>query len=72
MFKYTGLRVLDWREEGDTGQVLFRARVFLRGRDMSFVELSDFARDDGRWKYLAGRFVNQPHWERLTILTVAE
>lgn len=67
--KYTGLTVLDAREDGDAGQVLFRARVFLKGKDFSFTELSEFGRDAGRWKYLAGRFV-EGAWENLTIATV--
>ena len=67
--KYTGLVVLDAREDGGAGQVLFRARVFSKGKDLSFTELSDFARDRGAWKYSSGRFIDGP-WEGLTIATV--
>ena len=38
--------------EGD--QVLFLARIFVKGEDRSFAELSDFVREDGAWKYASG------------------
>jgi SEC-C motif-containing protein len=38
--------------EGD--EVLFYARVFERGADRSFAELSTFVREDGSWKYAHG------------------
>lgn len=65
--KFTGLTLLDAREDGDTGQVLFRARVFKKGKDFSFTELSDFRRDDGRWKYLSGEFLEGAGWAGWTI-----
>lgn len=68
--KFPGLVVLDARAEGDDGQVLFRAKVFQKGRDASFTELSDFARDAGRWKYLAGRVLDG-EWRGLTIEATA-
>jgi len=52
--RYLDLTVHDAREDGDRGQVLFTARVFERGRDVSFTELSDFERVDGAWRYLDG------------------
>lgn len=54
--RYMGLRVLDRRgpDEGGTAQVLFHARVFHKGVDMSFVELSDFQHDGVGWRYLRG------------------
>jgi SEC-C motif-containing protein len=54
--KYMGLEILDRREPGDDGiaQVLFAARVFEKGRELSFVELSDFAHDGEGWRYLRG------------------
>ena len=67
--RYPGLVVLDARSEGDEGQVLFRARVFQKGKDLSFTELSDFARDDGKWKYVAGQLVDGA-WQGLTIAAV--
>jgi SEC-C motif-containing protein len=41
--------------EGDRGEVLFHARVFERGQDRSFAELSSFVREgDGAWRYARG------------------
>ena len=52
--RFMGLRILDSREHGDTAAVLFLVRVFERSRDRSFVELSDFLREPGGWRYLGG------------------
>lgn len=56
--RYVGLAILDTEPEDDAGiaRVLFHARVFRKGVDMSFVELSDFAREGegGPWRYLRG------------------
>ena len=41
----------------DQAQVLFYARLFERGIDYSFVELSDFVREDGAWRYQKGTLV---------------
>lgn len=30
------------------------ARVYERGEDQSFAELSEFVREDGRWRYASG------------------
>lgn len=55
-YRYQGLTVLDRAEPDKDGvaQVLFHARVFLKGRDQGFVECSDFADDGVGWRYLAG------------------
>lgn len=54
--RYPGLRVIDHEgpDAGGVARVLFHARVFEKGRDRSFVELSEFARDDDGWRYLRG------------------
>jgi SEC-C motif domain protein len=54
--KYPRLHVLDRRPPDATGkaQVLFYARVFEKGKDRSFVELSDFRHDGTGWRYLSG------------------
>jgi SEC-C motif-containing protein len=59
---YTGLQILDRRaaDEGGIAKVLFFAKVFRKGRDLSFVELSLFARAEGGWRYLAGEGVERP------------
>ena len=54
--KYPGLKVLDRRltDEQGTSLVLFHARVFQLGRDLSFVECSSFRHDGTGWRYLSG------------------
>jgi SEC-C motif-containing protein len=49
-YKYMRLRILDARG----AEVLFRASVFEKGNDLSFMELSTFAREGGAWRYLSG------------------
>ena len=55
-FRYMGLRILDAREDAEKGEarVLFHARLFERGQDRSFIELSTFRREDGGWKDVDG------------------
>jgi SEC-C motif-containing protein len=53
-YKYTGLSVLEHRSEGDVATVVFRAKVFDKGRDLSFTEASTFERVDGAWRYRSG------------------
>jgi SEC-C motif-containing protein len=53
--RFLGLHIL--RAEGD--KVLFDARIFERGQDRSFAELSKFVREDGRWRYASGRVVTR-------------
>jgi SEC-C motif-containing protein len=53
--RFLGLRIV--RAEGD--EVLFDARIFERGEDRSFAELSTFVREDGRWRYASGRMVTR-------------
>jgi SEC-C motif-containing protein len=52
--RFLGLRILF--AEGD--EVLFAAKIFERGADRSFVELSTFIREDGHeegeWRYASG------------------
>lgn len=52
--RYLDLRILEARQDGDHGVVLFVARIFERGTDRSFAELSEFTKEDGRWKYARG------------------
>ena len=54
--RYRALTILDSRPPDARGvaQVLFLARVFLKGRDLSFVERSDFIQDGFGWRYLHG------------------
>lgn len=52
--RFLGLRIAHAVIDGDRGEVLFIARVFERGQDRSFAELSDFVREGGRWRYSGG------------------
>jgi SEC-C motif-containing protein len=55
--RYPSLAILDSRQGGGTGEVLFCAGLVEAGRDQSFVELSDFAHDGTGWRYLSGILV---------------
>jgi SEC-C motif-containing protein len=51
--RYMGLEIFPAR----TDEVLFHARIFVRGRDHSFVELSSFVREADGWRYAAGELL---------------
>lgn len=51
--RYTGLTIFSARPD----EVLFHARIFVQGRDHSFVELSSFVREAGGWRYAAGQLL---------------
>ena len=55
--RFLGLVILHAEARGDAGEVLFFARIFERGADRSFAELSTFAREDGAWRYATGRLL---------------
>lgn len=58
-FRYLGLSILDQRPADARGiaQVLFYARIFEKGRDRSFVELSDFSHDGKGFRYIDGKLL---------------
>jgi SEC-C motif-containing protein len=55
--RFLGLRILHTEDAGDTGEVMFYARIFEKGVDRSFVELSQFVREDAAWRYASGLLV---------------
>lgn len=55
--RFLGLTILHASTESDTGEVLFVARVFEKGADRSFAELSGFVREGGAWRYESGLLV---------------
>jgi SEC-C motif-containing protein len=55
--RFLDLCILHTSTEGDTGEVLFFARIFERGQDRSFAELSTFDREEGGWRYASGILV---------------
>ncbi len=56
--KYLGLTILAREGPDATGlaRVHFSAKIFERGADRSFSELSDFLHDGVGWRYVAGVF----------------
>jgi SEC-C motif-containing protein len=55
--RYLGLAIVHASASGDEGEVLFHARIFERGADRSFAELSRFVRESGAWRYASGLLV---------------
>jgi SEC-C motif-containing protein len=56
--RFMGLRILHAPEaHGDEGEVMFFARIFEKGVDVSFVELSRFVREGTAWRYASGILV---------------
>jgi SEC-C motif domain protein len=55
--RFLGLTILHTSTDGDQGEVLFHARIFEKGEDQSFAELSRFVREDGSFRYLDGLLV---------------
>lgn len=55
--RFLGLSIVFASESGDEGEVLFVARIFEKGRDRSFAELSSFRREGGAWRYASGILV---------------
>lgn len=55
--RFMGLVILDEGVDGDEGEVLFFAKLFEKGKNQSFVELSRFVREAGAWKYASGILV---------------
>ena len=51
--RFMGLEIFPARPD----EVLFHARIFVQGRDHSFVELSSFLREADGWHYAAGELL---------------
>jgi SEC-C motif-containing protein len=73
--RYVGLTILDAAGPDASGiaRVLFHARVFRKGVDLSFVELSEFAREGeaGPWRYLRGEAAPARELPAIAGLTIA-
>lgn len=52
---FEDLEILDFSEEGDIASVTFYAHLSQNGKDVSFVEKSQFVKVRGRWLYLGGK-----------------
>jgi len=61
--RFMHLTVLDHEDPNETGlaRVLFFARVFEKGQNRSFIELSDFLHDGTGWRYLRGQQARVAH-----------
>ena len=55
--RFLDLCILHTSMDEDVGEVLFYARIFERGQDCSFVELSAFVKEEGAWRYASGLMV---------------
>jgi SEC-C motif domain protein len=55
--RFLGLTIVSARDEGETGEVTFHARIFERGKDISFSERSTFRREGGAWRYAGGEIL---------------
>jgi len=55
--RFMGLAILHTSATEREGEVLFAARIFEKGQDRSFAELSRFVREDGAWRYESGILV---------------
>jgi SEC-C motif-containing protein len=55
--RFMGLQILHEEVTGNEGQVMFFARIFEKGVDGSFVELSQFLREGAAWRYTSGILV---------------
>jgi SEC-C motif-containing protein len=55
--RFMGLTILHASADGDDGEVLFFARIFEKGAEHSFAELSRFVREDGAWRYASGELL---------------
>lgn len=52
--RFLGLTILHTETAESDGEVLFYARIFERGKDKSFAELSRFSRHGSAWRYENG------------------
>lgn len=58
--RYLDLVVLSSSEDETSGEVLFYAKIFSKGTDRSFAELSTFVRADGGFRYASAILVPRP------------
>lgn len=56
--RFAGLRILHASTAGHRGEVLFFARIYHRGANVSFAELSQFVREGEAWRYAEGEIID--------------
>ena len=57
--RFAGLRIIHTLGDEQRGEVLFFARIYVRGADQSFAELSQFVREGGAWRYAEGQVLKK-------------
>ena len=57
--RFAGLRILHTASNEQRGEVLFFARIYVRGADHSFAELSQFVREGDGWRYAEGQLLEK-------------
>lgn len=55
--QFLGLQILETDENSVHPTVTFKATLTQKGQDASFTEKSEFAKDQGKWKYLRSIFL---------------
>ena len=54
--QFNSLDILDFEEKGKEAFVTFRANVFIKNEDASFIEKSRFVKQNDKWFYESGEF----------------
>ncbi len=55
--QFTGLDILDFHQTDSAATVVFFAHLKKEGKDVSFMEKSDFEKVDGKWLYRSGQVI---------------
>jgi len=72
--RYRGLEILDVDGPDERGEsrVLFRVQMYKAGVDASFVELSSFAREEGKIRYVTGVLLPAKDFLKLKVTKIAD
>ncbi len=62
--RFLGLLIVDETVAKDDGEVLFIAKIFSKGTDLSFAECSRFTREERGWRYASGLVLSQAAMSR--------
>ena len=54
--QFKSLDILEFVEQQEEAFVTFRANIFIKGEDSSFIEKSRFVKQNGTWFYESGEF----------------
>lgn len=56
--KFEKLEILEFIDEQTESFVTFKANITQNKQDVSFVEKSRFVKENGKWQYIDGEFIN--------------